>query len=173
MFYVKRSWQSTLFLSLFIIQEEQWKSPKRGVWKWSTAQFSPQDTSARAPPRPEDCCSLVLLCPLLSPSLSILPIELCLSEKLKKFSVDEAEKRPPWSLWGSRLSSHRSTARLFNKWRGRHLFVEIIHILYYIHTHASPVSIKLEQCAKHKLNRMWLLFSNLMSSIIVDFWIRW
>ena len=126
MFYVKRSWQPTLFLYLFIIQDEQWRNKRRSVKvKYGTVLTSGHEAPGRHP-GPEGCS-------VVSPSLCSLLQRLdCLSsQKLKNFSIDWAGCRGvsevvSCHLWEVLISDERPTTVAGP---------ERIHIWCCIHTH--------------------------------------
>lgn len=50
MFYVKRSWQPTLFLYVFIIQDERWRNKRRSVKvKYGTLLTSGHEAPGASP----------------------------------------------------------------------------------------------------------------------------
>lgn len=74
MFYVKRSWQPTLFLYVFIIQDERWRNKRRSVKvKYGTLLTSGHEAPGASPAQKGR--SVVSPSLLLTRSASRLPIE--------------------------------------------------------------------------------------------------
>lgn len=133
MFYVKRSWQPTLFLYLFIIQEEQWRNKKRSVKVKHGPVFTPGLLSG------PKCCFVVLQCWLLHCQYSLLNCTHVRS--WRSFLLIEAENwlgcRGVSEVVGFHLRDPQQGCLISDEAAddcGQALLIEIIHIWYYIHT---------------------------------------
>lgn len=115
MFYVKRSWQLTLFLYVFIIQDERWRNKRRSVKvKCGTLLTSGREAPG-ASPNPKGC-SVVSPSLLLTPSASRLPIEPKAEELFhrSRLRIDWAGCRGVSEVAGFHLWDPKRGC--FNKW---------------------------------------------------------
>lgn len=117
MFHVQRSWQPTLFLYVFIIQDEPWRNEKEECESEAQAGFH---SRTRAPSQSVlFCCPAVRFVDSFGVDASYrVELESKSWRTFPSIAAEDRLSRLLWSLWGSRLSSQRSTARLFNKWWG-------------------------------------------------------